>query len=148
MTGLAYDSKRDRILLHGAGQNRDELWTLELASRRWSKLEPSTPPPACTREAVYLPQEDVLLLYGPSPEGRSTPALWAYPPTENAWRRVDIAPMTGIDAGSRAGQNRAMVYDPKRDLVLLVLGTGGDQGKTAVFALRYRHAQARFVPGK
>jgi hypothetical protein len=145
MTGLAYDSKRDRLLLHGGGQGRDELWELEIASRRWKKLDPAGDrPPTCTREAVYLPGEDVMLLYGPAPEARNTPALWAYVAAEERWRRVEIAPMTGIEAGARAGQNRAMVYDPTRDLVLLVLGTGGDQGRASVFALRYRHAEARF----
>jgi NAD(P)H-hydrate repair Nnr-like enzyme with NAD(P)H-hydrate epimerase domain len=37
------------------------------------------------------------------------------------------------------------VYDPKRDLVLLVLGTGGDAGDTFVYAMRYRHAKALFI---
>lgn len=144
MTALAYDPKRDRLLLHGAGRGRDELWELGFAARRWKNLEPAgDAPPSCLREAVYLPSEDVMLTYGPAPEARNTPALWAYVPAENRWRRVEIAPMTGIEAGARAGQNRALVYDPKRDLVLLVLGTGGDQGKASVFALRYRHAQAR-----
>jgi hypothetical protein len=36
-----------------------------------------------------------------------------------------------------------MVYDAKRDLVLLVLGTGGDEGKASVFAMRYSHAEAQ-----
>jgi hypothetical protein len=38
-----------------------------------------------------------------------------------------------------------MVYDPKRDLILLVRGRGGDDGKTFVYAMRYRHASARFL---
>lgn len=44
-----------------------------------------------------------------------------------------------IDPRNAARQNRAIVYDPKRELVLLVLGTGGDQGQASVCALRYRH---------
>jgi hypothetical protein len=147
MTGLAYDSKRDRVLLHGAGQRRDELWSFEIAARRWKKLEPGgIRPPSATREAVYLPADDVALLYGPAPEDRNVPALWIYVCSEVAWRRADIPPMTGIDPRARAGQNRAMVYDSRRDLVLAVLGTGGDQGKAAVFALRYSHGKARFLP--
>jgi hypothetical protein len=31
-----------------------------------------------------------------------------------------------------------MVYDAKRDAVLLVLGGGGNEGKAPVFALKYR----------
>ncbi len=63
----------------------------------------------------------------------------------NAWYRVEVAAPPGINPALATGQNRALAYDPKRDLVLLVLGTGGDQGKTQVFALRYRHNEAVFV---
>ena len=42
-----------------------------------------------------------------------------------------------------AGQNRGLVYEAKRDLVFLVVGAGGDQGKALVYALRYRHAEAK-----
>jgi hypothetical protein len=151
MTSLAHDSNRDQIILHGAGQNRDELWTFDLKSQRWSHKNPrvaspeGTAVPVCTREAVFLPREDIFLIYGPAPEDRNLPALWAYKVSEDAWRRVDIPPMTGIEPGRRASQNRAMVYDPNRDLVLLILGTGGDEGQAVVYSMKYRHEQARFV---
>ncbi len=73
---------------------------------------------------------------------RTKPALWEYSVGENAWRLVDIPPMTEVAPRQRASQNRAMVYDAKRDLVLLVLGSGGDSGQSAVFAMRYRRTQA------
>jgi len=53
--------------------------------------------------------------------------------------------VSDIEPACRASQNRALVYDPKRDLVLLVLGSGGDAGHTFVYAMRYRHGKARFV---
>ena len=144
MTSLAYDSRRDRVILHGGGARRDELWTFDVSARRWTNMQPrGAAPPVTHREAVYLPGEDVLLTYGPAPEDRTLPAVWAYSPAENAWRRVEIPPVTGIEPARRAGQNRAMVYDPKRDLVLLVLGTGGDDGKTFVYAMRYRHGRSK-----
>ena len=40
-----------------------------------------------------------------------------------------------------------MVYDPKRGIVFLVLGGGGNEGKASVFALRYRHATAPLATG-
>jgi hypothetical protein len=93
-------------------------------------------PPVCTREAVYLPKDDVLLTYG-GPNN-----AWAYTPADNSWRKLAI-PFEANDQLSRqSGQNRAMVYDPKHDLVLLVLGGRGDAGKASVFALRYRHSTA------
>lgn len=143
MTSLAYDSKRDQVILHGAGPKRDELWAFELAAYRWRNMQPQGAAPACSREAVYIPHEDVFLTYGPAPEDRTLPALWAYKVGENNWQRLDIPPMTDIDPPTRAGQNRAMVYDADRDLIFLVLGTRGDQGRAVVYAMRYRHASAR-----
>jgi hypothetical protein len=145
MTSLAYDSKRDQLLLHGGGKKRDELWSLDLKTGRWKNLQPKVlapaggDPPVCGRESAYIPDEDVLLIYG------SREVTWEYRPAENAWRRVRIPTPVGGDLHRTAGQNRAMIYDPKRGVVLLVLGGRGDEGKASVFALRYRHASAQFV---
>jgi hypothetical protein len=84
-------------------------------------------PPASAREAVYLPHEDLYLTYGRG--------IWAWKPSENAWHRVEI-PFDG--PAPRTGENRAMVYDPKRDLIFLVLGERGDEGLAQVYALRYK----------
>ncbi|HEY2930988.1 MAG TPA: hypothetical protein VGK99_04515 [Acidobacteriota bacterium] len=142
MTSLAYDTRRDQVLLHGAGEQRNELWAFSFQTRSWRKLVPKVEPPSrsvpsCSREAVYIPRQDVFLTYGPDPEKKSAPAMWEYSVGENTWRRIDIpfAGDTGID---RVGQNRAMVYDPRNDVVLLVLGPGGDKGQASVCALRYR----------
>lgn len=128
-TGLVWDSKRSQVILHGGGEKRDEVWTFDPKNRRWENRRPSVvsgaEPPACSREAVYLPGPDVFLTYGAG--------LWTYLPAENAWRKTGIP-----DPPQRAGQNRAMVYDAKRDIVLLVLGAGGDTGRASVWALRYR----------
>lgn len=99
-------------------------------------------PPVCTRESVYIPSDDVVLIYGPSRKDRTRPAIWEYSVAENTWRLVDIPPMTEVESRRRASQNRALVYDAKRDLLLLVLGSGGDAGPSAVFAMRYRRAEA------
>jgi hypothetical protein len=61
MTSLVHDSKRDQLLLHGAGKGRDELWSFDLKKNRWKILKPKVTapegaaPPACNREAVYVP---------------------------------------------------------------------------------------------
>jgi hypothetical protein len=77
------------------------------------------------REAVYLPGPDVFLTAGA--------ALWVYKVNENVWQKTAIPSPPGA-----AGQNRAIVYDPQRDLILMVLGAGGDAGKATIYALRYR----------
>ncbi len=148
MTSVAYDTRRDQVILHGGGKNRDHLWIFNLKTRRWQNMEPKVlapagaQPPVCTRESVYLPGDDVVLIYGPSRTERTKPALWEYSVAENVWRLVEIPPMTEVEPRQRTSQNRAMVYDPKRDLVLLVLGSRGDAGPAEVFAMRYRRSQA------
>jgi hypothetical protein len=129
LTSLAYDSKRDRLILHGGGLKRNELWTFDFASRQWRNMQPKTQAgtPACSREAVYLPRQDVFLTYGDG--------FWIWRPAENAWHRAEI-PFDGPPP--RVGENRAMVYDAKRDIVLLVLGERGDDGVAQVYALRYK----------
>ncbi len=131
MTSLAFDSTRNQVILHGGGIGRDELWTFDLKTARWKNMRPSVLvpegalPPRCVREAVYIPHEDVFLTLGAT--------TWAYKVSGNSWERIDIP----APAGS-AGQNRAMVYDPQRDLVLLVLGNTGDSGTASVHSLRFR----------
>ena len=125
-TSLAYDSKRDRMILHGGGLKRDELWTFDFTSLRWRNMQPEGDIPTASREAIYLPRQDGFLTVGN--------AAWIWKPSENRWHRVEIP----FDGEARAGENRAMVYDARRDLVFLVLGAGGDDGLAQVYALRYK----------
>lgn len=136
MTSLAYDTKRDRLLLHGGGARRDELWAFDVKTRRWAHLEPKGERPTASREAAYLANKDVLLISSPSPEERNALVLWAYTPVDNTWRRVSTS-FAGSTPRGASGQNRAMVYDPKRDLLLLVLGE--TMGRAAVYGMRYSH---------
>ena len=150
MTSLAHDSKRDRLLLHGPGAKQDELWAFDLTTKRWQNLKPrvaapmDADPPVCNREAVYLPDQDVLLTFGPAPGKEAGPALWAYAAKDNAWHRIAIKAPPGIDPRIARGQNRALLYDPNRGLVFVVLGAN-DRSQSLVFALRYRHDQAKFI---
>ena len=128
LTSLAYDTKRDRLILHGGGIKRDELWTFDFRTRRWRNMQPKSEVelPRCSREAVYLPGPDVFLTYGDD--------VWIWKPAENTWHRAPI-PFEG--PAPKVGENRAMVYDAKRDLILLVLGERGDDGLAQVYALRW-----------
>ena len=149
-TSLVYGSKHDQVILHGAGKNREELWIFEMATRRWKNMLPRvvTPagggPPVCSREAVYIPEEDVFLTYGGSAsESQPLSEMWVYEISQNIWRRVEIGWGTGAGAFREANQNRAMVYDPQHKVVLLVLGTSGDEGTASVYALRFRTRAAQ-----
>lgn len=144
MTALIYDAKRDRLILHGAGPAQDELWAFDLRARQWARLDPQmkTPdgkPPVCRREGVYLPGTDAFFTCGYPAGDNENVGVYVYQIGENAWRRVDVPAPPGRQMKEIAGQNRAMAYDPVRDLVLMVLGEGpGNLGKAEVFALRYK----------
>ena len=143
MTSLAYDSKRDRVILHGGGENRDELWAFELRTRRWRNLQPKVldppggAPPTCAREAVYLPNHDVVLAFGRVRHSSSKLALFVYRADDNSWAPLNTPMPPGVSLGEY-NENRAMVYDAKHDVVLLVLGEGGDVGRAVVYGVRYQ----------
>ena len=147
MTALVYDSTRDQLILHGAGPQRNELWRFPLSAHAWEKIEPRfaagvTAPPVARREAVYIPGEDVLLTAGQPAGSKDPPGVYAYHVGQNRWLKTDIAPPSGKRASDIGGQNRAWTYDPKHNLVLMVLGDrAGDRAVAQVFALRYSRAQ-------
>jgi len=109
MTSKAYDSKRDQVVLHGGGKRRDELWVFDIKTLAWRNMQAKvaspagTNPPGCTRESVYIPAEDVVLIIG---DGGRT---WEYSPAENAWRQVDLGVSGGEDLLRTTVQNRAVV---------------------------------------
>lgn len=139
-TSLTYDSNRSQVLLHGAGARRDELWSFALKEKRWRNLAPTViapkegKAPTCRREAVFLPRQDLLLVYAASSRDPRTWTLWAYRPSRNTWEELAIAG----EVPRRMGWNHALVYDARHDLILLVAGAGGDTGKAAVYALRFK----------
>ena len=53
------------------------------------------------------------------------------------WEAASPVPPPGVAPAVARGQNRALVYDPARDLVLLVLGTN-DRSQSRVYALRFQ----------
>jgi hypothetical protein len=153
LTALVYDSRRNQLLLHGGGPDRTELWSFSLGSGRWTKLNPQVAgggmPPACDREAVYIPGEDAMLTAGTPPDGSAGPGMYAYRPAENTWTRLEIAPPEGLESSSLVMQNRAFTYDPIHNVVLMVLGErSGDLGRAVVYGLRYNHRKAVAAPGK
>jgi hypothetical protein len=66
--GFAYDSSRDRLLIHGGwnGTYLSDTWTLDLsAGGAWSQLATATSPPARRQSyADYDPDADRLVMFG------------------------------------------------------------------------------------
>jgi hypothetical protein len=152
MTALVHDSKRDQLILHGGGPNRDELWKFELSGARWEKIEAEFAPgtgekaPACGREAVFVPEADVMLTAGRPAGSKQAPAIYAYHVAENRWYKPEIPVPPGKGVNDLAGQNRAWAFDPRHNLILMILGERvGDDSRAQVFALRYDHSRAKFA---
>ena len=148
LTSLAYDPRRDRLILHGGGMARDELWSFDLSSGKWVPLEPNIDipggrPPIASREAVYIPGEDVFLTTGFSRADESDAGVFVYQVEENTWHRKGIPAPSGREMAEIVAQRRALAYDPERALVLMVLAEGLEPlGETHVYALKYRHGKA------
>jgi hypothetical protein len=141
MTALVYDSKRDQIILHGGGLDRDELWRFRLRGGYWERIRVRSSGPACSREAVYIPLQDLILTSGSLP-GEEEECFWVYHLDTNRWQRVAIELPEGVSPADMASQNRAWAYDPIHNLVLMVLGKG-NQGKAVVYGLKYEDQRAR-----
>ena len=153
LTSLVYDSKMDQLILHGGGVERNELWTFNLSSGRWGKIDPVVKvpkggePPVCRREGVYIPGEDVFFTCGSPPGKLEEAGIYIFRVSENAWYRVGIAPPPRKKMRDIVGQNRAITYDPKHNVVLMVLGerSSGDLDNAEIYALRYNHKKALFA---
>ena len=153
MTALVYDSRRKQLLLHGGGEKRTELWAFSLDRGLWRKLDadtsrlPENAPPVCRREAAYIPSQDLFFTCAYPPGSHEEAGVYVYRVGQNRWFRVDIPLPEGVSQSTIAGQNRAFTYDPKNNLVLMVLGrrSGSDIGSVAVYALRYNHGKAKFL---
>ena len=120
---IVYDSKRDRLVFLSAakrsgdwghrGDGAPQLWFFSMTDRRWR----ANPTPAAggvvTREAVYMPDQDAILAYGPA--GKDDPV----------WTRVHLCgenrwiPLT-IKTPQYLVHEVGLVYDPAHKLAVLM----------------------------
>ena len=123
-----YDAKRDRIVIsHGftSEQGRfDDTWAFDLASNAWRDISPAGTRPLrrCLHHAVYVPQNDQMLLYGgcssgfgPCPQGD----LWSFDLGNNQWKEITSNPRPA------PRQRYGMVFDDNRRQLVLFGGLGG-----------------------
>jgi hypothetical protein len=82
---IVYDWQRDRlVLLSASDQQKPELWFFSLTDRRWIRNSEPALGGVSTREAVYVPEQDAILAYGPARDGDP---VWTrvYLCAENRW---------------------------------------------------------------
>lgn len=136
---LAYDSKRDRLLLTTTpgkgGEPAGQVWAADLKTGEVKKLQPegreAVSGERFARESVYLPKSDTVL-YGFLLAREGKLAVPFYDAAGNRWLGAEMAGAEFINRG-KAGSSvdLGLVYDAKRELVWGVLcslrGTGALQ---------------------
>ena len=111
---IVYDQRRERLVLLSANENQQpELWFLSLSEYRWIKNPKPAPGGVSTREAVYVPDQDAILAYGPA---REDDPVWtrAYLCAENRW--VDLK----TETPQYIVHEVAMEYDPIHRVAVLI----------------------------
>jgi len=112
---IVHDSRRDRLVfLSYDPQTKDpQMWFFGMQERRWQRSTHQLPGGISTREAVYVPEQDAILAYGPA---RENDAVWTrvYLCAENRWVSLEI------DTPQFTVHEVALEYDPVHQVAVLL----------------------------
>ncbi|WP_425617222.1 kelch repeat-containing protein [Anatilimnocola sp. NA78] len=140
--GMAYDSKRDRLLFFSAvGKQKGDVaaYDLKTGDNAWLNAAGKERAAVSSRETIYLPEQDAVLI-GARVKNADDKFCWLwYDCGKNAWFSVELA---GADPISKGEFNNSMglMYDPARKLVWAV-------GQNShVHVLRLDLKQAKLAP--
>ena len=120
--GMAYDSRRDRLLLFSdLGKNKGDVlaYDLKAGTTRWLESAGNQRALAQARETIYLPEADAVLI-GAHIKSSKGELLWPmYDCAANAWLGVELP---GAEPVGKKMFNNSMglMYDPQRRLVWAV----------------------------
>ena len=126
--GMAYDSKRDRLLLFsGVDKNKGDVmaYDMKTGEARWLGAAGTTTLRAVpeagvrSRETVYLPEHDAVLIGKTIAAAEAEPLWLLYDCPKNAWFGVHLGGTSPIGKdGSMV--SLGLMYDPTRKLVWAV----------------------------
>jgi len=112
---IVYDQRRDRLIFlsHDPKSRRPLMWFFSMNDRRWVKNPKQPRDGISTREAIYVPEEDAVLAYGPAEENDP---VWTrvYICDENRW-----VPLS-IDTPQFTVHEVALEYDPVHKAAVLL----------------------------
>jgi len=112
---IVHDSRRDRLVfLSYDPQTKDpQMWFFGMQERRWQRSTHQPPGGISTREAVYVPEQDAILAYGPT---RENDPVWTrvYLCAENRWVPLEI------DTPQFTVHEVALEYDPVHQVAVLL----------------------------
>jgi hypothetical protein len=120
---IVHDSHRDRLIFLSAARRSDDwgrggdaqpqLWFFGMQKRRWVSNPRPAPGGVVTREAVYVPDQDAVLAYGPT---KKDDPVWTrvYLCAENRWVALPIKTPQYLV------HEAALVHDPVHKLAVLL----------------------------
>lgn len=116
-TTMVYDPQSDRMLLVVAGgqdSNELELWSLDVATSVWSKLESAGPvPPArIAPSIVYAPDlNQIVMIAGTNQNGRALDDNWFFDPASRRWSQKAAPSRSSFVGEISFGSAQAAAYD-------------------------------------
>ncbi|QDU25535.1 hypothetical protein ETAA8_06040 [Anatilimnocola aggregata] len=120
--GMAYDSKRDRLLFFSAvGKQKGDVaaYDLKTGDNSWLDAAGKVHAAVSSRETIYLPEQDAVLIGARVKDANGNFCWLLYDCAKNAWFSVELA---GVDPISKGEFNNSMglMYDPARKLIWAV----------------------------
>jgi hypothetical protein len=139
--GMAYDAKRDRLLLFSdLGKNKGDVLAYDFKSgtTRWLNAAGKDSALAPSRETIYIPEADAVLIGAHLKDAAAWPM---YDCAANAWVGVELK---GADPVGKKAFNNSMglMYDPNRRLIWAV----GQHSHVHVLKLDLQTASPRKLP--
>jgi hypothetical protein len=142
--GLAYDARRDVLVMFGSQYSPDErTWLYDLKANRWEGLALDPHPPAvkATKEYSTIPRMAydaangvVLCVVWLGDRGHET---WAFDAAARRWTKLDPA----AEPDPSKSRSRNLGYDPARNVFVLET-SGAKSNRPEVWTYRYRAAPA------
>jgi hypothetical protein len=139
--GLAYDSKRERLLFFSdLGPTKGDVAAYDLGTgeAKWLDAAGKGAAVVPSRETAYLPGADAVLV-GAHVEADGKPLWPLYDCAKNAWFGAELAGTDPVGKG-KFNNSMGLMYDPGRGLVWAV----GQNGH--LFVLRFDAKQANLHP--
>lgn len=120
-TGMAYDSKRDSIVLFGGiyngGTRLNDTWIYDLNNNTWSMVQTINSPSRRNMQVmVYDSASDRIILFGGEDMYGLEDETWIFDIQNNTWTKMNVT------SKPHARYWSDMIYDSKRDKVLLFGG--------------------------
>ncbi len=113
---IVYDSRRDRLVMLSEEKDKTpRLWFFSFSQRRWMKNPNPTKGGIVSREAIYDPGQDAILVYG-NDRRKKKDDIWTrvYLCASNEWRNLKI------ETPQYTVHECALEYDPIHKVAVLL----------------------------